>query len=93
MTNLATVLSAAPHLADRVVVTQQGGWLDRYRDKTRASHNLRLDTRAAGLALRAASRPRLLLSDFTGADDITITPNPSCIEWSPHPMSRIGHGG
>ncbi|MET8801028.1 nucleoside hydrolase [Nocardia sp. NPDC004568] len=72
MTNLASVVHAEPGLADRIQVTQQGGWLDRYRDKTRASHNLRLDPVAAGVALRTVVRPRLLLSDFTGVDDITI---------------------
>lgn len=73
MTNLAAVVNAYPGLADRIRVTQQGGWLDHYRDKTRASHNLRLDPAAAGLALRTVLRPRLLLSDFTGVDDITVT--------------------
>ncbi|MEV3961553.1 helix-turn-helix domain-containing protein [Nocardia sp. NPDC050193] len=67
--------NAKPSLIDRFLVTQQGGWLDHYRDRTRASHNFRLDPAAAGLALRVVTRPRLLLSDFTGVDDITITPD------------------
>ncbi|MEV3965217.1 nucleoside hydrolase [Nocardia sp. NPDC050193] len=73
MTNLAAVVHAEPGVADRIQLTQQGGWLDHYRDKTRASHNLRWDSAAAGVALRTVVRPQLLLSDFTGVDDITVT--------------------
>ncbi|WP_194834884.1 nucleoside hydrolase [Nocardia sp. XZ_19_369] len=73
MTNLALILSNRPDLADRLVVTQMGGWIDHYRDKTRASHNLRIDTASAGLALRTIQYPRLVLSDFTNSPHIDIT--------------------
>lgn len=73
MTNLALVLCSFPDLADRLSVVQMGGWLDHYRDKTRASHNLHTDTSSAGLALRAIRSPRLVLSDFTNSPHIDIT--------------------
>ncbi|WP_378733310.1 nucleoside hydrolase [Nocardia brasiliensis] len=73
MTNLFTILTNFPDLADRLVVTQTGGWLDHYRDKTRASHNLHTDPPAAGLVLRAVQNPRLVLSDFTNSPHIDIT--------------------
>ncbi|WP_024801214.1 nucleoside hydrolase [Nocardia sp. BMG51109] len=73
MSNLARILTARPHLAEQIQVTQQGGWLDRYRDKTRASTNLRRDQVSAGLALRTSCEPRLLLSDWTHTDELQIT--------------------
>ncbi|GAA5079748.1 nucleoside hydrolase [Nocardia iowensis] len=75
MTNYAAVVTAAPELAERFVLYQMGGWLDRYRDKRVASHNLRTDTVAAGLGLRVAHKPRLMLSDFTNVREIRITPD------------------
>lgn len=75
MSNYAAVVSAIPDLAERLVLTQMGGWLDNYRDKSRASHNLRTDTVAAGLALRVAQKPRLMLSDFTNVTAVRITPD------------------
>jgi inosine-uridine nucleoside N-ribohydrolase len=73
MTNLAHVLSAVPDLADRLRVTQMGGWLDHYRDTSRASHNFHTAPRSAGLALRLLQRPRLVPSDHTNHVDIQIT--------------------
>ncbi|WP_330251433.1 nucleoside hydrolase [Nocardia sp. NBC_00565] len=73
MTNLAVVLSSVPDLAERMVVTQMGGWLDCYRDKTRASHNFHTDPVSAGLALRLIRMPRLVLSDFTNSSTIEVT--------------------
>jgi inosine-uridine nucleoside N-ribohydrolase len=73
MSNLAEVFLQRPELAERLAVVQQGGWLDEYRDPTRASHNFRLDETAAGLAVRAAFEPKLLLSDHTNADELLIT--------------------
>ncbi|WP_194838271.1 nucleoside hydrolase [Nocardia sp. XZ_19_369] len=92
MTNYAAVVTAAPELAERFVLTQMGGWIDKYRDKSRASHNLRTDTVSAGLGLRVAHKPRLMLSDFTNAPAIHITP-----EWalmgslrsSVHPAAKL----
>lgn len=74
MTNLTALLTYTPDLAERLKVTQMGGWLDRYRDITRASHNFRTDPASAGLALRALHAPRLVLSDYTNSDIIQITP-------------------
>ncbi|QBS41328.1 nucleoside hydrolase [Nocardia sp. CS682] len=73
MTNLALIVSSLPDLADRLIVTQMGGWLDHYRDTTRATHNLHTDTSSAGLALRAVQNPRLVLSDFTNSPHIDVT--------------------
>ncbi|WP_051023343.1 nucleoside hydrolase [Nocardia pneumoniae] len=73
MTNLTALLTYTPDLAERLMVTQMGGWLDRYRDKTRASHNFRTDPVSAGLALRALHAPRLVLSDYTNCNIIQIT--------------------
>ncbi|MFX0574640.1 nucleoside hydrolase [Nocardia nepalensis] len=73
MTNLSAVLSLVPDLAERIVVTQMGGWLDRYRDKTRASHNFHTDPVAAGVALRLVRTPQLVLSDFTNCSAIDVT--------------------
>ncbi|WP_328408983.1 nucleoside hydrolase [Nocardia sp. NBC_00403] len=73
MTNLSAVLCLVPDLAERIVVTQMGGWLDRYRDKTCASHNFHTDPVAAGLALRLTRTPRLVLSDFTNSSAIDVT--------------------
>jgi inosine-uridine nucleoside N-ribohydrolase len=73
MSNLARILTTQPQLAERLNVIQQGGWLDEYRDPSRASHNLRLDPTAAGLAIRAAFEPQLLLSDWTNTDELSIT--------------------
>ncbi|MFQ6396886.1 nucleoside hydrolase [Nocardia sp. KC 131] len=75
MTNLTAIVSYAPDLAERVTVTQMGGWLDRYRDKARASHNFRIDPASAGLALRVTRNPRLVLSDVTNSPHIEVTPN------------------
>ncbi|WP_051499058.1 hypothetical protein [Nocardia sp. BMG51109] len=75
MSNLAHVFTVEPHRSELIEVWQQGGWLDEYRDLRRASHNLRLDQVAAGLALRTALAPRLLLSDWTNDDRLAITPD------------------
>lgn len=72
LSNLAAVLTAHPHLAEQLVVTQMGGGLN-YRDPTRAEHNIRLDPDAARAALRLAHRPRLVTSDVTFTADIEIT--------------------
>ena len=74
MSNLADVLSVEPHLSEQLTVFQQGFWLDQYRDTSRASHNARLDPAAAGLAVRAAFAPRLVLSDWTDSEEIAVTP-------------------
>jgi inosine-uridine nucleoside N-ribohydrolase len=74
MSNLAAILRVVPDLAEQLVVTQMGGWLDHYRDRSRASHNFHTDPGAAGLALRVCHRPRLVLSEHTNNAAIDITP-------------------
>ncbi|VFA96311.1 nucleoside hydrolase [Nocardia cyriacigeorgica] len=63
LTNLAWILTARPALADRIRLVQMGGWLDRYRDRSRSSHNFHTDPAAAGSVLRMLHRPLLVLSD------------------------------
>lgn len=72
LTNLATVLTVHPGLADRLVVTQTGGAI-RYRDPTRAEHNFRLDPQAAHTVLRLARGLRLVTSDITFNPAVEIT--------------------
>ncbi|WP_024800630.1 nucleoside hydrolase [Nocardia sp. BMG51109] len=73
LSNLANVLSAEPHRSDQLDVLAQGGWLDEYRDPSAATFNFRLDPAAAGLAVRAANGPRLVLSDWTNAEEMAVT--------------------
>ncbi|MBH0777714.1 nucleoside hydrolase [Nocardia bovistercoris] len=73
MTELATLLKWAPHLADQLDITQMGGWLRHYRDPDLASHNFRIDPLSAGLALRAAHTPRLVMSEHTNHPAIRVT--------------------
>ncbi|MGW4370290.1 nucleoside hydrolase [Nocardia takedensis] len=80
MTELAALLCAAPHLGDQLILTQMGGWLDGYRDPTRASHNFHIDPVAAGLALRLIPQPRLVLSEHTNRQEIRITPDAALID-------------
>lgn len=72
VSNLAAVLTARPHLVQRLKITQMGGALA-YRDPTRAEHNFRLDPEAAATLLRLAERPALVLSDTTFTTEIEIT--------------------
>ncbi len=73
MTNVATLLRAAPELAEQITVTQMGGWLDHCRDPERGEHNLRTDTLATGWALRILPAPRLVLADHTNHPEIRVT--------------------
>ncbi|MFI6309765.1 nucleoside hydrolase [Nocardia fusca] len=75
MSNLNAVISRMPEISDRVTVTQMGGSLEGYRDKTQASQNFRTDYTSAGLALRALHTPRLMLADHTNAAAIQLTPD------------------
>ncbi|MEU1984425.1 nucleoside hydrolase [Nocardia sp. NPDC019395] len=75
MSNLNAVISRMPEISDRVTVTQMGGSLAGYRDKTQASQNFRTDYTSAGLALRALHTPRLMLADHTNAAAIQLTPD------------------
>lgn len=68
MSNLARVLTTHPHLAERLLVTQMGGAL-RYRDPTRAEHNIRLDPTAAIQVIQNPNLPLWLVTS-----DITFTP-------------------
>ncbi|MEV4129336.1 hypothetical protein [Nocardia sp. NPDC049707] len=64
---------SADRLAERITLTQMGGGSDRYRDKTRASHNFHTDPVAAGVALRLVRPHQLVLSDFMNCSAIDIT--------------------
>jgi inosine-uridine nucleoside N-ribohydrolase len=76
MSNLATVLSGRPALADRLHVTQASGTrasgaLARRR-RRHAEHNLRLDPAAAAAVLAALSRLRLVTPDVAGTPLATL---------------------
>jgi inosine-uridine nucleoside N-ribohydrolase len=73
MSNLAAVLAARPHLAERLLVTQMGGAL-RYRDPSRAEHNVRLDPAAAVGVVRTPGLPLwLVTSDVTFTPELEVT--------------------
>jgi len=63
LSNLAEVLKVRPHLASGLVLTQMGGAV-RYREPSRAEHNIRLDPEAARAVL-ARVRGWLVTSDVT----------------------------
>ncbi|MFF0532724.1 nucleoside hydrolase [Nocardia amikacinitolerans] len=69
MSNLNAFITHAPDMADRLTVTQMGGWIDHYRD----SHNFHTDPTSAGPTLRALPTPRLVLSEHTNSPFIHIT--------------------
>ncbi|RCV49065.1 nucleoside hydrolase [Marinitenerispora sediminis] len=76
--NLARVLRELPEAAPRLRVTQMGGAL-RYRDPSRAEHNVRMDVPAAHDFLRHVAagrlpRPTLVTSDVTFTTHIEVTP-------------------
>ncbi len=48
---------------------------ERYRDLHKASHSFHADISSAGIALRMATRPRLVLSEHTGVPEMRITPD------------------
>jgi inosine-uridine nucleoside N-ribohydrolase len=75
MTNLAEILTATPDLAEQLLVTQMGGWLDpaRYRNPHKASHNFHTDERSAGVAMRMCHHLRLVLSEHTGVPETLVT--------------------
>ncbi|WP_280385291.1 nucleoside hydrolase [Nocardia wallacei] len=81
MSELAAALVRAPHLAESIRVTQMGTWLDHYRNKSRASHNIDTDQKAANIALRLAHQPQLVLSDHTNVDEIAIGPDSILYKW------------
>ncbi|MFF0492953.1 nucleoside hydrolase [Nocardia sp. NPDC004068] len=76
LSSLAQVRNLAPDLLDHIQLVQMGGWLDgsRYRNSTRASHNLRVDIPAARAVLGTIASPRLVLSEHTGVPAIRVTP-------------------
>lgn len=74
MRELVYLLTEFPHLSERISLVQMGGWFDRYRNKSKASHNFDVDKIAAGIALRLAHRPALVLSDHTNVAEIAIGP-------------------
>ncbi|MEU7146108.1 nucleoside hydrolase [Nocardia sp. NPDC046473] len=71
LTNLANVLTNDPQLADQLFITQTGGAIN-YRDPSRASHNFRLDPKAAITVVNAATNLHLVISDVTTNDAIAI---------------------
>jgi inosine-uridine nucleoside N-ribohydrolase len=68
MTNLASVLSIRPDLADRMRIVQMGGALN-YRDPSLAQYNFRLDPSAA-MAVIASNPTHLHLVTY----DVTFMP-------------------
>ncbi|ATL69897.1 nucleoside hydrolase [Nocardia terpenica] len=80
-TNIAALLYRHPHLSERVDLVLQGGWLDHYRKMPRASHNLHIDQVAAGVTLRMAHRPRLVLSTHTNHPGLSVTPDSPLVDW------------
>ncbi|GAA5079544.1 nucleoside hydrolase [Nocardia iowensis] len=72
--NLADVLTARPDLCPQIRLTMMGGWLDRYRNPDRASHNPRMDPAAFDLVMRTAHKPRLVMSSHTNVDELAVTP-------------------
>lgn len=69
--DLADVLSARPELAERLVVTQMGGALNR-RDPERADHNFRVDPASAAVVLANTNRPKFALSETTYVPELEI---------------------
>ncbi|MEG8179355.1 hypothetical protein GZH49_12540 [Nocardia terpenica] len=80
-TNIAALLYRHPHLSETTDVVLQGGWLDHYRKMPRASHNLHIDQVAAGVTLRMAHRPRLVLSTHTNHPGLRVTPDSPLADW------------
>jgi inosine-uridine nucleoside N-ribohydrolase len=72
LTDLARILAEAPEAASRLRVTQMGGAL-RYRDPSRAEHNIRLDVPSARQVLDAVARGALAAPEFV-ASEVTFTP-------------------
>ncbi|MBF6215860.1 nucleoside hydrolase [Nocardia puris] len=87
LTDVARVLVARPDLAEAITLVQMGGWLDAYRDMSRASHNLRLDPAAAGLVLRMVPAPKLLLSTHTNDSRLRLTLDSPLVGWLTGPDS------
>ncbi|WP_131785286.1 nucleoside hydrolase [Protofrankia symbiont of Coriaria ruscifolia] len=84
LSNLADVLDVRPHLAHTLVVTQMGGAV-KYRDPSRAEHNIRLDPRAARDALAVLSRPELVTSDVTFSAEIELDEQSGLYRWFASP--------
>ncbi|MFF2655583.1 nucleoside hydrolase [Streptomyces sp. NPDC058045] len=72
LTNLARVLAEAPDLGRQLRLTQMGGAL-RYRDPSRAEHNIRMDVPGAHAVLKAVGSGVLPTPEFI-ASEITFTP-------------------
>ncbi len=85
LSNLSDALAARPYLTEMIDVTWMGGWLDRYRRPDRASHNFRMDPLATGHVLRAAHRPRCVLSTHTDHPALELTPASPLLAWSSTP--------
>ncbi|WP_067470555.1 nucleoside hydrolase [Nocardia amamiensis] len=79
--NVAEFFITCPHHIEQIEFTMMGGWLDFYRNPSRASHNPRMDTASFGLVLRAAHQPRLVLSTHTNTDHLAITPDSHLYTW------------
>lgn len=75
VSNLAEFFITCPHHIEQIEFTMQGGWLDRYRNPSKASHNPRMDPAAFGLVLRTAHRPRCVLSTHTNAPELAVGPD------------------
>jgi inosine-uridine nucleoside N-ribohydrolase len=80
-TNVAEFFITCPHHIDQIEFTMMGGWLDYYRNPSRASHNPRTDPASFGLVLRSAHRPRCVLSTHTNVDELAVTPDSNLYAW------------
>ncbi len=81
LTNIAELFFLYPHVSENVDLVVQGGWLDHYRKPGRASHNLFLDQSSAGVALRMARTPRLVMSTHTNDDRLRLRPDSPLVAW------------
>ncbi|MGQ4619771.1 nucleoside hydrolase [Nocardia sp. R7R-8] len=81
VSNVAEFFITRPHHIEQIEFTMMGGWLDHYRNPSRASHNPRMDPAAFGLVLRAAHRPRCVLSTHTNTPELAVAPDSPLYTW------------
>ncbi len=81
VSNVADFFITCPHHIEQIEFTMQGGWLDHYRNPSKASHNPRMDPAVFGLVLRAAHRPRCVLSTHTNTPELAVGPDSPLYTW------------
>ncbi|MGY1980098.1 nucleoside hydrolase [Nocardia gipuzkoensis] len=89
VSNLAEFFITCPHHIEQIEFTMQGGWLDHYRNPSRASHNPRMDPAAFGLVLRATQQPRLVMSTHTNTSEIAVGPDSHLYTWLTAPDAPL----